>query len=107
MGLPIYDGHTDFSPVAAVIFYIDNVHFLPQVQPEKAFRWDYDYVDRGDKEPSHSLKRIDTKLGHELDEWAIGVSSSISSGTLSPSDECHSWDDETLGSGSSDTEFDV
>jgi len=49
---------------------------------------------------------LNTKFGHELDDWAVGSSSSFSSGTLSPSDDDHFWDEETLGSGSEDTECD-
>jgi membrane-associated phospholipid phosphatase len=98
---------TDHAPVAAVVFCINKSNFLPRRQAGKTFRWDYDYIDIGDEEPSHSLKGLHTDFGHELDDWAVGFWSSFSSGTLSPSDGHHFWDEETLGSGSEDTEFDV
>ena len=87
------------------MFYINKRKFLPRRQADRTFRWDYDYVEIG-KEPSRSLKSFNPKM-HELDDWAIGSSSSFSSGTLSPIDGNHSWDEEPLASSGSDTEFDV
>ncbi|MCJ1249417.1 Aureobasidin resistance protein Aur1 [Trapelia coarctata] len=94
------------SLLAALVFYINKSKFLPRRQADKTFRWDYDYVEIG-KEPSRSLKSTNTKIGRELDDWAIGSVSSYSSGTLSPNDGHYSWDEETLGSGCEDPEFDV
>ena len=57
------------------------------------------------------LSDIDTsgrqRVGADNDEWTIGTSSSISSGSLSPIDEAQSlWEGETLASGGeSDNEF--
>ena len=97
----------DFTPVAAVIFYISNSNFLPRRQADKTFRWDYDYIEIGDHDSIPELKNIHTKLGYELDDWAMGSSSSISSGTLSPTEDHHSgWDDDTLAS-STESDFEV
>ena len=93
--------------MAAVIFYVARSKFLPQRQAEKFLRWDYDYIDRGEKESYPSLKDIDTKATYELGDWAIGSSSSISSGTASPTDDGQSlWDGDTLAS-NSDSELEV
>ncbi|MCJ1319757.1 Aureobasidin resistance protein Aur1 [Xylographa vitiligo] len=96
------------SMLAAAIFYIARSKFLPQRQADKFLRWDYDHIERGEKESSYtSLKDIDTKAANELSDWAVGSSSSISSGTASPTDDDQSvWDGDTLAS-NSDSELEV
>ena len=97
----------DLTSVSAVIFYVSKSNFLPWRQADKTFRWDYDYVEVGDSDSVSGLKNINTKLGYELDDWAVGSSSSISSGTPSPTEDHHSgWDEDTLAS-SSESEFEV
>ncbi|KAN0101875.1 PAP2 domain containing protein [Hyaloscypha variabilis] len=96
--------------LAAIHFHIAKTNFLPRIQMDKMFRWDYDYVEVGDglsKGYEYGL----TVLGNDdfrhdsSDEWTIGSSSSISSGSRSPVDETQSWEGETLASQTSDTEL--
>ena len=97
--------------LAAIAFYIAKGHFLPRVQMDKMFRWEYDYVEIGDApsaEHEYGLAVLDhDKFRHDSsDEWTVGSSSSISSGSRSPVDESQSsWEGETLASQASDTEL--
>ena len=62
-------------------------------------RWDYDYVELCNAQESFGLHRIITDYNFDSDEWTVGSSSSISSGTISPADETQSlWEGETLTS---------
>ena len=97
--------------IAAIAFYIAKTNFLPRVQMDKMFRWDYDYVEIGDT-PSGGYEYGLTVLGNDdfrhdsSDEWTMGSSSSISSGSRSPVDESQSsWEGETLASQGSDSEL--
>ena len=87
-----------------VIFFVVKSKFLPRIQPDKMFRWDYDYTEIGD-DPSEKGYALASPEGaaEEADEWIVGSSSSISSGSRSPIDESVSWEGETLAS-HSDTE---
>ncbi|KAK2751746.1 Aureobasidin resistance protein Aur1 [Onygenales sp. PD_40] len=94
--------------LAAVSFYYVKPRFVPQVQLDKSFRWDYDYVEIGESRNgdgySYDLANFRGDLHIDSDDWTVGSSSSISSGSLSPVDEAQSlWDGETLG-GNSDLE---
>lgn len=93
--------------MAGVIFYVVKAKYLPRQQLEKMFRWDYDYVECGadPSEKGYALAELDDSPHHgDTDEWTIGSSSSISSGSISPVDEGQSlWEGETLAS-HSDTE---
>ncbi|KAI9696636.1 MAG: Aureobasidin resistance protein Aur1 [Bogoriella megaspora] len=106
------------SKVACIAFFISKSNFLPRIQPDKTFRWDYDYVEVGESNENHgyNLAELDDFPSGALDsdEWTIGSSSSFSSGhrspaagIRSPTDDTHSvhslWEGDTLGS-SSDTE---
>lgn len=83
--------------------------FLPRIQPDKEFRWDYDYIEIGDpQDSSHSMLDIYEEF-HPLsdsEDWASGSSSSYSTGGRSPSEGARSpvddaqslWDGETVGS---------
>ena len=95
-----------------MVFYIAKANFLPRIQPDKDFRWDYDYVEIGDTSSGgyhYGLDDLDVHVHHGerlgSDEWTAGSSSSVSSGSISPVDESSSiWEGETLGSHSdSDT----
>ncbi|TVY55524.1 Inositol phosphorylceramide synthase catalytic subunit aur1 [Lachnellula cervina] len=96
--------------LAAIAFYISKMHFLPRMQMDKAFRWDYDYVEFGEA-PSggyeYGLTTLDIDFRNDSsDEWTVGSSSSISSGSRSPVDESSSnWEGETLASQASDSEL--
>lgn len=94
---------------AAIAFYIAKTNFLPRIQPDKFFRWDYDYVEYGDapsREYEYGLTVLDTDFRNSSDEWTVGSSSSISSGSRSPVDESQSsWEGETLASQVSDSEL--
>jgi len=95
---------------AGVAFFIARSKFLPRLQPGKKYRWDYDYVERG--EASDNLNYAADTFYEEFhpasdtDEWTVGSSSSFSSGTRSPSagtrspvDDAQSlWEGDTLAS---------
>ncbi|KAF4614353.1 hypothetical protein G7Y89_g15383 [Cudoniella acicularis] len=95
--------------LAAIAFYIAQTRFLPRIQSDKTFRWDYDYVEYGDastKEYEYGLTVLETDYRNSSDEWTVGSSSSISSGSRSPVDESQSsWEGETLASQVSDSEL--
>ena len=90
--------------VSGVIFFVVKSKFLPRQQPDKMFRWDYDYVEIGEDsgEKGYALT-IKEDSPADTDDWTTGSSSSVSSGSRSPIDESNSWEGETLAS-SSDTE---
>jgi membrane-associated phospholipid phosphatase len=92
------------SLLSGVIFFVVKSKFLPRQQPDKMFRWDYDYTEIGDdpSEKGYALANLDG-AAEDADEWTVGSSSSISSGSRSPIDESTSWEGETLAS-HSDTE---
>jgi membrane-associated phospholipid phosphatase len=103
------------SIISAVIFYIARANWLPRRQPDKFFRWDYDYVERGeaptDEKSGHEYGLTDLNDFHNRisSEWTMGSSSSISSGSISPvdnqSDRNSLWEGETLASQQSDSEL--
>lgn len=80
------------------VFQIAKSKFLARLQPDKMTRWDYDYVELSNSQESFSLHRIITNYNFDSDEWTVGSSSSISSGTISPADEQSLWEGETLTS---------
>lgn len=98
--------------IAAIAFYIAKTNFLPRMQMDKAWRWEYDYVEKGDApigayEYGLSVLEGDEFRHDSSDEWTMGSSSSVSSGSRSPIDETQSsWEGETLASQASDTEPD-
>ena len=89
-------------PVAGVIFYVAKARFLPRQQPDKTFRWDYDYAELGEEHSEKGYALADLHPSHiDADEWTVGSSSSISSGSISPrgNEESQSlWEGETLAS---------
>lgn len=104
------------SIISAIAFYIAKTNWLPRRQPDKTFRWDYDYVEIGEA-PTGSSGAYEYGLTelHEFhnrissDEWTMGSSSSVSSGSISPvdkeSDRNSLWEGETLASQQSDSEL--
>lgn len=72
--------------LASVAFYFAKARFLPRVQPDKQFRWDYDYVEIGNAPDGYGydFPHADGDGVHDSDEWTVGSSSSVSSGSLSP-----------------------
>lgn len=84
--------------LAVVSFYYAKARFVPRMQSDKMFRWDYDYVERGNSPSSHGYDLASANdLQLDSDEWTVGSSSSISSGCLSPVDEGPTmWDGDTL-----------
>ncbi|KAI1979588.1 Phosphatidylinositol:ceramide phosphoinositol transferase (IPC synthase) [Ophidiomyces ophidiicola] len=88
------------SLLAALTFYYAKSRFIPRVQHDKPLRWDYDYVEFGDCLDSYNydLATLRGDFQSDSDEWTVGSSSSISSGSLSPVDESQSiWDGDALG----------
>ena len=76
------------SMLAAAVFYYSKSHILPRVQMDKMFRWDYDYIEIGDSTSDYAYGLAGEDVAHgEGDEWTIGSSSSISSGSMSPTTE--------------------
>jgi hypothetical protein len=92
------------SAVAGVAYFWSRAQCLPRVQPDKEFRWDYDYVEIGDPQDGSSYGMLDIyEEFHPLsdsDDWASGSSSSYSTGNRSPlADDSQSlWDGDTVGS---------
>lgn len=86
--------------LAAVAFYFAKARFLPRVQPGKRFRWDYDYIERGNAsdEEGYDMAHFKGHMHADSDEWTVGSSSSVSSGSLSPTEDQHLWEGETLAS---------
>ncbi|KAL8784162.1 MAG: hypothetical protein Q9213_004136 [Squamulea squamosa] len=94
------------SIIAVAVFYVAKAKFLPRRQPNKMFRWDYDYKEVGEDPVERGYALADFGNGpHDADDWTIGSSSSISSGSISPVDADNNsiWEGETLAS-HSDTE---
>ncbi|KAI6860519.1 PAP2-domain-containing protein [Hortaea werneckii] len=121
------------SLISATAFFIVKSHSLPRIQPGKLFRWDYDYVERGDAADEDLVEETEYHNPYMLsdldeyspntttggphphhrhgdsDEWTLGSSSSYSSSSREPSTGMRSpvtgdeWDGDTLAS-ASDTE---
>jgi len=78
---------------------------------DKKSRWEYDYVEVGEGPDAatgyeYGLTVLDDFRHESGDEWTIGSSSSVSSGSRSPVDESQSsWEGETLASQASDSEL--
>ncbi|GAB0134650.1 hypothetical protein EsDP_00003012 [Epichloe bromicola] len=81
--------------IAAGFFYSARARFLPQRQADKITRWDYEYVQVGDRhrvadeeygDQYFSLGLLEHRRENSSDGWTLGSSSSCSSssGTLSP-----------------------
>jgi inositol phosphorylceramide synthase catalytic subunit len=85
------------SLIAAAFFYTVKSRWLPQRQPGKSTRWEYEYVEFGEKRRSmdeeygslYPLGMLLERRGtSDSDEWTVGSSSSYdsrSSGSMSPS----------------------
>ena len=86
--------------MSGVVFYVVKAKFLPRLQSDKMFRWDYDYKEVGEDPTEQGYALADLGNGpHDTDDWTIGSSSSISSGSISPVDDNNSlWEGETLAS---------
>ncbi|GAO18599.1 hypothetical protein UVI_02061920 [Ustilaginoidea virens] len=81
--------------IAAGFFYSARARYLPQRQADKITRWEYEYVEVGDRhrvadeeygDQYFSLGLLDHRRENSSDGWTLGSSSSCSSssGTLSP-----------------------
>lgn len=117
--LPPHHTYTNDIPVSASVYFIARSKFLPRVQPDKMFRWDYDYVEYGEVKDGYEYGMDFSDIYHkqniaaDSDEWTIGSSSSVASssrspsmGDRSPTGESSSWDGDTLASASaSDNEY--
>ncbi|KAL7266493.1 Phosphatidylinositol:ceramide phosphoinositol transferase (IPC synthase) [Rhizina undulata] len=84
------------SLLAAGVFYVAKVKFLARLQPDKEFRWDYDFLEIGSgntDDYTYGLSDFEGDYHSEDDEWTMGSSSSVSSGCRSPVDENQSaWE---------------
>jgi membrane-associated phospholipid phosphatase len=80
--------------IAAFCFYVSKSNWMPKPQTDKMSRWDYEYVEYGDRKSifdeefgSYALGFVNRHPPSDSDEWTVGSSSSSfasSSGTLSP-----------------------
>ncbi|KAI9773418.1 MAG: Aureobasidin resistance protein Aur1 [Geoglossum simile] len=89
------------SLLAGIVFYVAKAKFLVRLQPDKDFRWDYDYTEVGDAPSGYGMADFDADFhtNSDNDDWTVGSSSSVSSGCISPVDENGSlWEGETLAS---------
>jgi membrane-associated phospholipid phosphatase len=97
------------SLLAGIAFFIAKGKFLPRMQYDKEFRWDYDYIEIGESQDNYSAKDgagfyEEFQPSTSDDEWTVGSSSSISSRSRSPSNtnrsssETSLWEGETLAS---------
>jgi inositol phosphorylceramide synthase catalytic subunit len=98
------------SLLASAFFFVSRSKWLPRVQSDKQYRWDYDYVEKGDPQDSWTSSVVDFyeefQPHSDSDEWTIGSSSAYASSTRSPStgsrspiDDGHSmWEGDTLAS---------
>jgi len=100
--------------ISATVYFVAKSSFLPRMQPGKMFRWDYEYVERGEAKQPFAYgfagdldEEAYPTLHGDSDEWTLGSSSSFSPASRSPSagfrspvagDE--SWEGDTLASGS-------
>lgn len=76
--------------LAAVAFYVAKARFMPRPQADKANRWEYEYVEIGDRNPVLDEELAAYSLGfvaaaEDSDEWTVGSSSSSWSGSGSGS----------------------
>lgn len=103
------------SIISTVAYFIAKGRFMPRVQPDKMFRWDYDYVEVGEAREGYAYGLTDLDDDYQPagayanDEWTIGSSSSVASSSRSPSTGARSpiedhnmWDGDTLASSSGD-----
>ena len=97
------------SSVAGICYFFGRANFLPRIQPDKEFRWDYDYVEIGDPADGAGYSMLDIyeefQPQSDSDDWASGSSSSYSTGgrspvgARSPTDDSQSlWDGDTVAS---------
>jgi len=76
------------SLLAGIVFFFARSNFLPRLQTGKRYRWDYDFIEIGDAPSEYGYGLAALDVSHpESDEWTIGSSSSISSGSMSPTEE--------------------
>jgi len=95
--------------IAAAFFYVYKAYWMPRPQHDKATRWDYEYVEYGDRKSifdeefgAYALGLIDRHPPSDSDEWTVGSSSSSfasGSGSVSPtlSEESITFRREVLG----------
>ena len=87
------------SILAAICFFIADAKFLPRLQRGKTFRWDYDYIEVGgsyDKGTANfNTAYHDFQPISDSEEWTVGSSTAVSSGTRSPSAGTRSSSDES------------
>ena len=75
--------------LAALAFYITKARFMPRPQTDKTNRWEYEYVEIGDRGTVFDEEIASYSLGllaEDSDEWTVGSSSSSwsGSGSISP-----------------------
>lgn len=81
------------SLLAGIVYYFAKANFMPRLQPGKTFRWDYDYIEIGDLPTGYSYELAHFDSMDLGDEWTVGSSSSISSGSMSPTEDAQSlWE---------------
>jgi membrane-associated phospholipid phosphatase len=102
------------SLLAGICFFFGRANFLPRIQADKEFRWDYDYVEVGDPQDGAGYSMLEIyeefQPQSDSDDWASGSSSSYSTGgrspmgAHSPTDDSQSlWDGDTVASDTEST----
>lgn len=104
--------------LSTLAYFMAKGKFMPRLQPDKMFRWDYDYVEYGEAKEGYAygLTDLDDDFhpanADSGDEWTIGSSSSVASSSRSPSlggirspvEDHTMWEGDTLAS-TSDNEY--
>ncbi|KAH7324998.1 putative aureobasidin-resistance protein [Stachybotrys elegans] len=78
--------------IAAAAYYYSRTYWLPRRQADKTMRWDYEYVEIGDRdtipdeeESSYfGLGLIEPRSAGSMDGWTLSSRSSSASGMMSP-----------------------
>jgi membrane-associated phospholipid phosphatase len=95
--------------IAAAFFYVYKAYWMPRPQHDKVTRWEYEYVEYGDRKSifdeefgAYALGLVDRHPPSDSDEWTVGSSSSSfasGSGSVSPtlSEESITFRREVLG----------
>lgn len=88
--------------IACVFFYVARARSLPHRQPEKAHRWDYDFVEVGelkkaaDEEAAYGMGLLERRGTGDSDEWSLSSGSAYSS-TVVASDPTSPAEDRRSG----------
>jgi hypothetical protein len=84
--------------VAGFAYFWARAEVLPRMQPDKEFRWDYDYVENGDVQVEEFTLQSDSNYWTKSSSSSYSISGRSPAGACSPVDDAQSlWDGETVG----------